>query len=104
MRKALVLSIILTVLAVIAYFTKPTEEACLNKAKDEFEEKKLVNTGQTLPKGINPEVFKETAEKGFLESLQVTDRVVLREIFQQNGSDKKRIGWGAFGFIAVDIE
>ena len=103
MRKALALSLIITVLAVVAYFTKPSEEACITKARQEFEEKKLAYAGQTLPKGVNIDIFKETAAKNFLESLKVTDQVVLKAIYQQTGSSKKRIGWGAFGFVSVDV-
>lgn len=104
MRKAFALALILTVLAAIAYFTKPSEEACIKKAQQEFEEKKLSYTGQTLPAGINPEVFKETAEKNFLESLQVSDRFILREISTLSGSKKERIGWAAFGYVSVTIK
>lgn len=99
MRKALSVSIILTVLAIIAYFTKPSEEACIDKAKDEFEAKKLSYTTSTLPQGVNPDVFKETAEKNFLSSLHVVDRFLFREIVQASASGNKQIGWAAFGWI-----
>ena len=104
MRKALALSIILTVLAVIAYFTKPTEMQCIQKAKEEFELKKVFYTTETLPAGVDKQVFKETLEKGFLESLQVEDQFVFRSIYQAGDATRKRIGWGAFGFVSVEIQ
>lgn len=104
MRKALALSLIITFLAVIAYFTKPSEDACIKKAREEFAEKKLSYTNQALPPGVNPEIFKKTIEKSFMESLRVTDRLVLREIYQETGSSKTKIGWGAFGFVSVEIK
>ena len=104
MRKALALALILTVLGGIAYFTKPSEEACIKKAKEEFEQSKLAYSCQTLPAGVNPEVFKETAEKSFLESLWVDDRFFLREISESSGSGKKKIGWAAFGYVSISIK
>jgi hypothetical protein len=104
MRKALALSIILTVLAVIAYFTKPTETLCIQEAKEEFTQKKLSYTTETLPAGVDKKVFSETLEKSFLQSLQVEDHFVYRTIYQTGETTKTKIGWGAFGLVSVDIQ
>lgn len=104
MRKALALSVIITILAVIAYFTKPSEEACVAKAKDEFVERKIVYTAATMPEGIDPKVFVETSEKSFLQSLQIEDKFLYNAIYQVNGNAKKKIGWAAFGWINVDVK
>ena len=104
MRKALALSIILTILAVIAYFTKPTEMHCIQKAKEEFEVKKIAYTTETLPAGVDKQVFRETLERSFLEGLQVEDNIIFRSVYQVGDATRKRIGWGAFGFVSIELK
>lgn len=104
MRKALSLAIIVTVLGVFAYFTKPSKDACISKAREEFRNKQLGYTLQNLPAGVNREVFQKLAEKAFLLSIQVEDKFFYRAIYQvDNKKNKKSIGWGAFSWVSVDL-
>ena len=103
MRRAFALVIITIVIIGVAYVTKPSEEACLREARMQYE--KTVNgLAQTLPATVNKEVFSETLEKAFEQSLEVEDKLVYQAIYQQKGGSKKRIGWGAFGKVSVEIE
>jgi ABC-type nickel/cobalt efflux system permease component RcnA len=52
MRKALALSLIVTVLGVAAYIFKPSEKQCVQKTQEEFR-KKISYTVEVLPKGID---------------------------------------------------
>ena len=56
MRKALALSFIVTVLGVLAYFLKPSEEACIKKAREEFL-KSTAYTVDSAPQEIDKNVF-----------------------------------------------
>jgi hypothetical protein len=104
MRKALALSVIVTVLAVVSYMAKPSEAACLAEIKKEFQTVKLDYTLETLPSGIDRDVFAQTAEKAFLETVEIKDQFVYRAIYQGNGDNHRRIGWGAFGVVRVDVK
>lgn len=104
MRKAFTISVIVTILAVVAYLTKPSEAQCRNKAKEAFIEKKLSGTMATLPSGIDRTVFSATLEKSFMQGLRVEDKFLYRSIYQATNTAKTSIGWGAFGWINVAIE
>ena len=43
-------------------------------------------------------------EKNFLQGLEVDDKVLYRNIYQKKAGEKEKIGWGAFGYISVDIK
>jgi hypothetical protein len=103
MRKALALSFIVTVLAVAAYLFKPSEEACIKKARQEF----LKSTSYTVdsaPTEIDKNVFAQLLEKNFLQGLEIDDKVLYRNIYQKKAGKKEKIGWGAFGYVSVDIK
>jgi hypothetical protein len=104
MRKALALSVIVTVLAVVSYMAKPSEAACFAEIKKEFQTVKLDYTLETLPSGIDRDVFAQTAEKAFLETVEIKDQFVYRAIYQGTGDNHRRIGWGAFGVVRVDVK
>jgi hypothetical protein len=103
MRKALALSFIVTVLGVLAYFFKPSEEACIKKAREEFF-KSTAYTVDSAPQEIDKNVFAQLLEKNFLQGLEVDDKVLYRNIYQKKAGEKEKIGWGAFGYISVDIK
>jgi hypothetical protein len=103
MRKALALSFIVTVLSVAAYLFKPSEEACIKKARQEF----LKSTSYTVdsaPTEIDKNVFAQLLEKNFLQGLEIDDKVLYRNIYQKKAGKKEKIGWGAFGYVSVDIK
>jgi len=104
MRKALALALIATVLAVMAYITKPSDELCVLKAKEAFKETKLptITTPATSQK-INTQLLAETMEKNFEESLLIEDRFLYKNIYLVKGT-KTRIGWGGFGWVNVEIK
>lgn len=103
MRKALALSIIITVLGVAAYFFKPSEKKCVQKAQEEFR-KKISYTIESSPKGIDKNLFAVALEKNFLQELEVKDKFLYRDIYQNTGGIKKKLGWAALGWIAVDLK
>ena len=103
MRKALALSIIVSVLAVAAYFFKPSEEACVKKAREKFRSK-ISYTIESAPKEVDKNLFAETLEKNFLEKLEVSDQFLYRNIYERKGSETKKIGWAAFGLVQVDLK
>jgi hypothetical protein len=103
MRKALSLSIIVSVLALVAYFTKPTEEACFKKATEEFREK-IFYTVESAPKEIEKSVFMRTLEKSFLQKIQVADKFLYREIYQRGVNGREKIGWAALGWVNVNVK
>jgi hypothetical protein len=102
MRKPLALALILTFIAVSAFITKPSDDKCRRAAKQKFEEK-LQATSAGLPQNINKEVWLQTMEKSFEESVVVEDKFVYKTIWQQSNSNKKNIGWGAFNFVQIDL-
>ncbi len=101
MRKAFALAIIATVLAITAYLTKPSDEVCLTKAIEEYKETKLPTV--STPQKVNTQLLAEALEKSFQSSLVIKDRFLYKEIYQEKGT-KTRIGWGAFGWVNVDIK
>ena len=103
MRKALALSIIITVLGVAAYFFKPSERECIEKAREEFRNK-ITYTIDTSPKEVNKDLFAQTLERNFLESLEVRDKFLYRDIYQNTGGTKNKIGWAALGWVNVDVK
>jgi hypothetical protein len=103
MKKALYVSIAVCVLAVAAYFTKPSEETCFKKATEEFR-KKIFYTVEAAPKEIDKNIFAQTLEKSFLQKLQVADKFLYREIYQRGVHGKDKIGWAAFGSVNVEIK
>ena len=103
MRKALALSIIVSILAVAAYFSKPSEEACVKKASEKFRSK-ISYTIESAPKEVDKNLFAEALEKSFLEKLEVSDQFLYRKIYERAGSTTKKIGWAAFGLVQVDLK
>ena len=101
MKKALTVSLIFTFLAIVAYLSKPSEAKCLSEAKQTYEKEKLSYTTQALPANINPEVLRQAAEKAFVETLEINDRFLYRDILQTKGDTKTKIGWAAFGWVQV---
>ena len=103
MRKALALSFIVTILGLAAYFLKPSEEACVKKARDEYQ-KKIAYTVDIAPKELNKTVFAQLLEKNFLQKLEIADKFLYRDIYQKKAGVKDKIGWAAFGFVQVTIK
>jgi len=103
MRKALALSFIVTILGLIAYLLKPSEEACVKKARDEYQ-KKIVYTVDIAPKELDKTIFAKLLEKNFLQKLEVADKFLYRDIYQKKAGVKDKIGWAAFGFVQVTIK
>ena len=103
MRKALALAFIVTILGASAYLFKPSEEACIKKARQEFQ-KKISYTIDSAPKELDKNVFAQLLEKSFLQGLVVNDKFLYRNIYQQKAGKKEKIGWGAFGWVTVDIK
>lgn len=101
MRKAIALAFIATCLAVMAYMMKPSDEACLTKAREEFRADKLPTV--TTPQKVNVQLLAETLETNFMESLTIEDKFLYKEIYLDKGT-KVKIGWGAFGWVNVDIQ
>lgn len=103
MKKALYVSIAVCVLAVAAYFTKPSEKACIDKATKEFRTK-ISYTVASAPKEVEKNLFAETLEKSFLQKLKVADKFLYRDIYQETTTGKNSIGWAAFGSVNVEIK
>jgi hypothetical protein len=103
MRKALSVSIIVSVLALAAYFSKPSESKCIKKATEEFRSK-IFYTVEAAPKSVDKTLFAETLEKSFMKGLEISDKYLYREIIQNSGNRKNKIGWGAFGWVNVEIK
>ena len=103
MRKAFALSFIVTLLGLMAYFLKPSEEACIQKAMDEYQ-KKISYTVDIAPQEINKTVFAKLLEKSFLQKLEVADKFFYRDIYQKREGIRDKIGWAAFGFVQVTIK
>ncbi len=104
MKKAFAVALIFTFLMLLAYLTKPTKEKCLEEAMDTYRLTRLDYATKTLPSNINTDLFQETAEKAFSESLQVEDRFVYMAIYQTANNSKRRIGWGVFDWVKVEIK
>jgi hypothetical protein len=64
MRKALALSIIITVLGVTAYFLNLLKKNAIQKAKEKFRDKISYSIGAS-PKTIDKNLFAQTLEKNF---------------------------------------
>lgn len=103
MRRAAALIVIMLVIVSVAYFTKPTQERCMQEAIVQYQQV-LDNITPAVPDNINKDVFKATMEKSFEESLDVEDKIVYQAIYEQKGTTKKMIGWGAFGKVSVDVK
>jgi hypothetical protein len=103
MRKALALSIIVTVLGAGAYFFKPSEKQCVEKARAEFRNK-IAYSVETSPKEVDKNLFAQTLEKNFLQELEVKDKFLYRDIYMNTGGAKNKIGWGALGWVKVNIK
>lgn len=103
MRRAIALVLIMTIVVLIAYFTKPSEEQCIKVATQQYEQV-VNNAAQTVPGNISKELLEATMLKAFEESLQVKDYIVYRQLYLQKDEDKNNIGWGAFGIVQVDLE
>ena len=101
MRKAIALAFIATCLAVMAYMMKPTDEACLKKAREEFRADKLPTV--TTPQKVNVQLLAETLETNFMGSLSIEDKFLYKDIYLVKGS-RIKIGWGAFGWVNVEIK
>jgi hypothetical protein len=101
MRKAFALAIIVTVLAIVAYLTKPSDEECIEKARDEYKASKFPTISG--PQKINTQLLAETLEKNFTERLVIEDKLFYKEIYLLQ-EPKIEIGWGAFGFVNVDVK
>ena len=104
MKKALTISVLLTAIAALAYFTKPSDDRCVQQAKQSFEEKKLSYTTQTLPSNIDKDLFRVAMEQKFSESIKIEDRFIYKEILEVSGNTKQRIGWGAFGWVNIELK
>jgi len=103
MKKALTLSIIVSLFAIAAYLFKPSQKDCISKASQEFRNK-IAYTIEMTPAGVDKSLLAQTLEKNFLQELQVVDHFLYRNIFQNSGSRKNKIGWAAFGWINVEIK
>ena len=103
MKKILSVAIIMFALALAAYFTKPSEEACFKKATQEFREK-IFYTVESAPKEIEKNVFAQMLEKSFLQKIQVADKFLYRDIYQRGVDGKDKIGWAAFGWVNVAVK
>lgn len=102
MRKALALSILVTILAFTAYLLKPSEEACVNKALEAYKQR-ISYTVDSAPKELNKAVFAKLLEKNFLQKLVVADKFLYKEIYQKKAGVRNKIGWAAFGLVQVTI-
>ena len=103
MKKALTLALIVTALGAAAYFLKPSEEKCVAKAKEAFQEK-VSYTVDSAPKEIDKTIFVKLLEKNFLQKLEVQDRFFYRDIYQKKAGQKTKIGWAAFGWVNVNVD
>jgi len=103
MRKALALSIIITVLGVTAYFFEPSEKECIQKAKEKFRNKISYSIGASS-KTIDKNLFAQSLVKNFLQGLEISDKFFYRDIYQNAGGVKNKIGWAALGWVNVDLE
>jgi hypothetical protein len=103
MRKALSLSFIVCIIALAAFLSKPTEEACIKKATEKFRSR-ISYTVEKAPKEIDKNLFAETLEKKFLQELEVADKFLYRDIYQNVKTTKNKIGWAAFGFVQVNLK
>ena len=101
MRKAFALAIIATVLAIVAYLTKPSDETCIKKAGNEYKTSKVPVVSE--PQKINTQLLAETLEQNFMESLFIEDKLLFKEIYLHQ-NPKIKIGWGAFGIVHVDAQ
>lgn len=101
MRKAIALAFIATCLAIMAYMMKPTDEVCLTKAREEFRENKLPTL--TTTQEVNRQLLTETLEANFMESLKIEDKFLYKDIYLDKGT-RMKIGWGAFGWVNVEIK
>ncbi len=104
MKKVFTTSVLFTFLAVVAYFSKPSEEKCLEESKEIFKKGKLSYTVQTLPAKVNTEIFTETAVTSFIKSLEIKDRFLYRDVYQTKINKKTKIGWAAFGWVTIDLK
>ncbi len=104
MRRSFALLIIMVVIVLIAYVTKPSNETCLTEARKQYKESVINKLSLNLPANINEKLLSETLQKSFEQSLSVQDKVVYKDILQQKGNVKVSIGWGAFGIASVDIK
>ena len=103
MRKALTLSFIVTILGIAAYLFKPSEEACIKEARQEFQ-KSSSYAIESAPAEIDKNVFAQLLEKNFLQGLEVSDKFLYRNIYQKKAGKKEKIGWAAFGWVSIDVK
>ena len=99
----IVLFALAAVVGLIAYLLKPSEEACVKKARDEYQ-KKIAYTVDIAPKELDKTIFAKLLEKNFLQKLEVADKFLYRDIYQKKAGVKDKIGWAAFGFVQVTIK
>lgn len=103
MRRAIALVVIMTVIVLIAHFTKPSKEQCIKEATAQYQ-KVVSNAVQTLPGNISKELLQATMQKAFKESLQVKDNIVYQQIYLQKDGERNTIGWGAFGMVQINLK
>ena len=104
MRRSFALLLIMVIVVLSAYVTKPSDEKCITEAKSLYRKNITSKIDQGIPSTINKQLFTETLEKVFAQTLKVQDRIVYKEIYQQRGALKADIGWGAFGIVSVDVK
>jgi len=103
MRRAIALALIMVIIVLVAYFTKPTRQQCMDEAVAQYE-KVLDNMVENAPATVSKELFRTTLLKAFEQGLSVKDNMVYQQIYQQKGGVNNTIGWGAFGLVQIHFK
>jgi hypothetical protein len=93
MKKVLnVKLLVLFILAVIAYFTKPSDEQCRTKITQELN-KRGYKVAIYFQRDKNNQI------KGLVNDISIKDRLIYKDVYYYFEGENKKIGLGAFGKV-----
>ncbi len=104
MKRPIALVIIMMVILLTAYFTKPTDVRCFAEAKAQYEKQVLSSLEKNLPPTVDRTLFAITFKNAFAKSLRVQDKIIYKAIYQQKANHLYSIGWGGLGMVNVTIK
>lgn len=85
----------LTIIAVVAYYTKPSDEKCLQQAKVEV--RSQISGDFSKNNSVVNNVLDNVVER----AVRIEDKIFYKSISYAFGGSRRQIGWGAFGMVNI---
>jgi hypothetical protein len=98
MKRSLIIAfILLFVITIIAYVTKPSDSNCRSVA-----ESHMKNKLEGKMNGFRYALVERLAERTVENGISINDKVLYKQITFTFSGNTKDIGWGAFGNVHID--